>query len=337
MSSLIENLTSNFISAINSLKPSNSKKMIKVYVESDPDITHWNQVFCRFNLMNVEFDFSLPNKDHYEKGKQNIFKNFKDNLGENLIICVDSDYDFLIPDLNENSSIINNSDFVFQTYSYSIENLYCYHESLLNFCVGCLNKADIKIDLAKLLIRYSNIIYDLLVWNIYLYSIKQHEDFSIENFVEICKILTVDDFENNYDASFECLNTRVRLKLNQLEQAFPHLQDKIEDYKSRLQKKGIESDNCYIYANGHLILSNVVLMFLRSIVSNEKRIKLFEIEQKCLHETHKKEEARKYKSGIIENKSIEGHIYRNFQFYNSHTYKLTEKKIQDFIKKYNLN
>lgn len=336
MNPLVNNLNSDYIGAINALSSKKSKRIIKVYVESDQDVSFWNNFFNSFNLSNVSFVISLPNKTSYETGKRNVLRYFKESIGENLILCLDSDYDYLIPDYDEDSNLINKSSFIFHTYAYSIENHYCYHKSLLNYSIQCLKKSDLKIDVGSLLTSYSTIIYDLLVWNIFLYSKKLQHEFSITDFVECCKILIVDDFENKFQTSFECLQERVSVKINELETRLTNFYGEKEEFKKYLTSKKLLPENCYIFSNGHLIMENVVLMFLKAIIKSEKQIKLDEIRSKCKHDIQVKDEERKYRKLIIENKSVEQNIYTNYNFQKSYEYQKLWKNFQQFVVTYNL-
>lgn len=56
-------------------------------------------------------------------------------LGRSLIACVDSDYDFLLQGATNTSRKINRNKYIFQTYTYAIENYHCFAESLHEVCV----------------------------------------------------------------------------------------------------------------------------------------------------------------------------------------------------------
>ena len=56
-------------------------------------------------------------------------------LGRSLIACVDSDYDFLLQGATNTSRKINRNRYIFQTYTYAIENYHCFAESLHEVCV----------------------------------------------------------------------------------------------------------------------------------------------------------------------------------------------------------
>ncbi|TGO02534.1 hypothetical protein PN36_23425 [Candidatus Thiomargarita nelsonii] len=69
------------------------------------------------------------------RGKEEVLKI---QAGEYLLLCVDSDYDYLLQDATEVSKRINQEPYIFQTYAYSIENYKCYAESLRGVCVSVI-------------------------------------------------------------------------------------------------------------------------------------------------------------------------------------------------------
>lgn len=82
-------------------------------------------------------------------------------LGRSLIACVDSDYDFLLQGATNTSRKINRNRYIFQTYTYAIENYHCFAESLHEVCVqATLNDRSI-LDFNSYLKRYSEIVYPL--------------------------------------------------------------------------------------------------------------------------------------------------------------------------------
>ena len=101
-----------------------------MYVESYEDISFWYSILKDYESSKVKFDIQLPSNDSLAKGKSKALKRHTDLLtigvGKRLIICIDSDYDYLHQDKTEQSRLVNQSDFIFQTYAYSIENLRCF-------------------------------------------------------------------------------------------------------------------------------------------------------------------------------------------------------------------
>ena len=52
-----------------------------------------------------------------------------------MLLCVDSDFDFLFNGATEQSRLIRDSRYMFHTYTYATENYLCYAPSLHNVCV----------------------------------------------------------------------------------------------------------------------------------------------------------------------------------------------------------
>ena len=79
----------------------------------------------------------LPSATSLAKGKKMVLMNTLNTaeLGRSLIACVDSDYDFLLQGATNTSRKINRSRYIFQTYTYAIENYHCFAESLHEVCV----------------------------------------------------------------------------------------------------------------------------------------------------------------------------------------------------------
>ncbi|APU95083.1 hypothetical protein BV902_01025 [Sphingobacterium sp. B29] len=336
-SSLIENLNSDFIEAQNFMKSNREPKVIKVYVESDDDIAYWNTVLTSIikNSKKFKFEVDLPIKNGNERGKQSALNLFKSNLGKHLILCLDSDYDYLLPNRTENTKLLNDSDFIFHTYAYSIENLHSYHESLNNFCIQCVKKTDICIDLNTLLLKYSNLIYELFCWNVFLYHLEKEKYFTISDFSDTIKVLNNNsDIDNGFESAFSCLGERINKKMEELNELFSDLIKEKEDFKDYLTHKGVTPDNCYLYVNGHSILENVVLMFMKPVVKKAKSDKLQEIfSSECSSELKEN-----YKNHYLNKASKEGNlireIYSNYNFFEISEFLKTKSDLKRYEEKY---
>lgn len=64
----------------------------------------------------------LPSRTSLAKGKKTVLMNQLGNqLGENMIACVDSDYDYLLQGCTNTSRYMLKCPYVMQTYAYAIE------------------------------------------------------------------------------------------------------------------------------------------------------------------------------------------------------------------------
>ena len=93
---LTENLSSLYIEAANSLRPKKARRKIVAYVESYDDISFWRALLADYEDNTRYFEVMLPSQDSLAKGKKTVLMNhLGKQLGENMIACVDSDYDYL--------------------------------------------------------------------------------------------------------------------------------------------------------------------------------------------------------------------------------------------------
>ena len=169
MPSLKDYLDSDYLDAANHLQPKSAPNQITVYVESDEDISFWFNILRPYQSSTIKFNIILPSHAHLEKGKTAALRRSNDiftliseeQLGRFLLICVDSDYDYLLHQLYtkaEKQAIatkINANPFILQTYTYSIENYKCYAESLDEVCTTSTTNNRAVVDFPELLKQYS--------------------------------------------------------------------------------------------------------------------------------------------------------------------------------------
>ena len=153
---LAQNLNSLYVEAANRLRPKQARRKIVAYVESYDDVFFWRTLLNEFENDRLYFQVMLPSSTSLAKGKKSVLmNNLGEQLGQNMIACVDSDYDYLLQGATSTSRMINQNRFVFQTYTYAIENYLCYAGALHEVCVmATLNDREI-IDLEEFMRMYS--------------------------------------------------------------------------------------------------------------------------------------------------------------------------------------
>jgi len=284
---------STYVENSNKLNPKKAPQKITVYVEAIEDIAFWSEVFKEYEVShNLIFEIMLTSYAHSNKdtvlSKQN-------EAGKYLLLCVDSDYDYLLCDLydapksteseqtknNINKTIqkakmIKNNEFIFQTYAYAIENFKCFADSLRDLCVKATFNTEFILDFPNFLIEYSKNIYELLVWNLLFYK-KGITDpniypttFIIEEFKKIVKFdkeLNKSDFTKSPKdmGIFKELSHRVQSKLQQLKTAQANFLSEANDLKIQLAILGLEENNAYLFMQGHCLFDNVVLQILSPV------------------------------------------------------------------------
>jgi hypothetical protein len=295
---LLDNLNTDLLAAFSALLPKGSPQRVLAYVESDDDIAFWRGILAPFEKNSLSFDIQLPIRNALEKGKSAVLK-FADRVGNNLILCVDSDYDYLLQDTTATSALINNNSYIFQTYAYSIENLQCYASSLHLICAQSSKNDTRIIDFEALLKLYSNIIHPLFLWSVH-FSLQQNTtSFTLTDFCNNVKILEKAIVAEQFSTALQGLKNSVAAKVQALETKYPNDKPHIEALAQRLTLLGVEPNNVYLFVNGHTIKDNVTLMFLNPVFRHLKDEKENQIKANAKDNTVKHNQLDFYKKQII--------------------------------------
>ena len=214
---LTQNLNSLYVEAANRLRPKKARKKIIAYVESYDDVFFWRTLLNEFENDERYFQVMLPSSTSLAKGKKSVLMNdLGSSLGQNMIACVDSDYDYLLQGATNTSRMINQNRYVFQTYTYAIENYQCLAECLHEVCVmATLNDREI-VNLEEFMKMYSRIAYPLFIWSVWFYRKHRAGAFSLLDFCEIVKLEKVSIY--HLEVSLDRMHRRVSHKLKKLEQ-----------------------------------------------------------------------------------------------------------------------
>ena len=281
---LKHSLSSDYLAAARLLSPKKKRKRVVVYVESYDDIAFWRDILKDFENDKRYFEVMLPaNSRNLVHGKTSVLMQSLQNeqLGENLIACVDSDYDFLLQGASDSSKQVNSSPYVLQTYCYAIENYWCFADSLHEVCVeATLNDHQI-FDFKRFMTDYSKIVFPLFMWNIYFYRRCDWSKFPMKRLHDNTMISpiniknpqqTLDNLQHKVDRELEYWNTR-----------YPELVDEVEKEKARVQDLGLTPDTTYLYMQGHHILDNVVMKVLIPVCTQLRREQEDMIRRKSVH------------------------------------------------------
>ena len=192
---LVQNITSEYFEATSALQKRNR---VMVYVEGYDDIPFWRAIFDEFETPDRRFEISTPARNDLAKGKKVVLQ-FAPQAGRNLILCVDSDFDYLFGDLSSQSRMVNHTPFLLQTYTYAIENYLCYPPSLHSVCVRATKKDVHLFDFEEFMREYSRIIYPVFVWYAFAARIDRPTIFTLADFRNTVKINFINVEENGED------------------------------------------------------------------------------------------------------------------------------------------
>ena len=316
MSKLKDNLNSDWFRAKN-------RGAIKtIYVESDIDIPFWKEIFVRY-APNSKFTFKSSYKT--KKGKDALLKEFKGKLGNFLLLCVDSDYHYLLQDSTINSRTVNNSQYIFQTYTYSIENYKCWHKSLNKLPVrASLNDRDI-LNFETLLKDYSSVIYELFVYYI---NAKLNE----KNFFQK-EFLSIISFGKQLipcEIKFDTIQEKADAKIQELKKTALN----VENTQNSLTKLGVNKDNVYLFISGHFIFDKIVEPIMKQAVSRLKKMKQNEMKDIFTPKAELEKEIKSYNNAV---RNVQDLLYNNFDFFDCPLILNIKKDVVVYDKKIKLN
>lgn len=254
---LLSNINSAYIEAANRLRPKSKKKKVVAYVESYDDIFFWRSVLSDFEDDNTEIEVMLPSRTSLNRGKKTAMMNqLGDALGRYMIACVDADLDYLLQSSTISSERMLSNPYVVHTYVYSIENYFCYSKSLHTVCVmATLNDRSV-FNFEEYLRMYSDIVYELFVWLIWLHRHERFNDMPLSSFNNIASVEQL-NIQKPLDA-LERLRRNVNRKLAWLQRHVPEAKGKLTALKEELALLGVDRDSTYLFVQGHHLMDNVV-------------------------------------------------------------------------------
>ncbi|MFI3219122.1 MAG: DUF4435 domain-containing protein [Methylococcales bacterium] len=319
--------SSDYQEAVDSFLRKSEPKTILVLVEAINDISFWYSVLNKYEKREkIKFDIVSYSSDSLATGKKELRKHLNKS-GEYLLICLDSDYDYLLPNNSDEAKEINQNHYIFQTYAHSMENLKCYAESLSNVCVQATKNTNEKINFPNLLKKYSEIVYPLFIWNLYFYNIQNCEAFPKKDLSSIIQV-TKEFKSDEYEEILEILRIDVTSKLQALQNQFPVYQYQIDIFSKLLNNIGLNNDNAYLFVDGHALYTTI-LMFLKPLckeLSNEHRQK---IETLARTKEEKKENINYYNNSIVK---VETVLSINENFKECFLFKKIENDIENYLK-----
>ena len=328
--SLRDNLTSSYFNAAQKLYSKKVRRRIIAYVESYDDVAFWRTLFEEFENDERYFQVMLPSATSLAKGKKMVLMNTLNTaeLGKSLIACVDSDYDYLLQGVTNTSRKINRNKYIFQTYTYAIENYQCFAESLHEVCVqATLNDRPI-LNFDAYLKRYSEIVYPLFLWNIWFYRQRDTYTFPMYDF-NSCTALREINLRHP-EHSLEAIERRVNSKLAELTNRFPHSINKVNELGDELKALGLSPQTTYLYMQGHHVMDNVVMKLLVPVCTILRREREQEIKRLAEHNEQFRNELTCYENSQI---NVGVMLKKNVAFKKLIHYEWLRRDIREYLAK----
>lgn len=326
---LISNISSAYIEAANRLRPKVKKRKIVAYVESYEDIFFWRNVLGEFEDDQTAFEVMLPSRTNLNRGKKTAMKNQLGNaLGKWMIACVDADLDYLLQRQTPSSKWMLDNPYVVHTYAYSIESYQCYAPSLHNVCVmATLNDRNL-FNFEEYLRQYSEIVYELFVWLVWLHRRGRYNEFPLTSFNNITAMEQLNVFKP--EESLEKVRKSVNRKLAWLQQHVKDAKGKLTPLKQELADLGMKKDNVYLFIQGHHLMENVVDAAMTPVCTLLRRQREKEI--KLLSNNNAQQLANELAAYAHSQFQPAQMLRRNTQYKECETYQMLRTHIQNLLK-----
>lgn len=322
---LSKNLTSRYLEAAHRLRSKQARRKIFAYVESYDDVAFWSQLLREVETDDYCFQVMLPSRNSLTKGKRSALTNvIGDQLGRNMIACVDADYDYLMQGATETSRTVTGNPYVFHTYVYAIENYQCYAPSLHDVCVmATLNDRRI-FDFEAFLAAFSSIVWPLFVWSIWCYRHGSHGTFSM---ADLCNVISLNNFNASHPESvLEQLGRRVGRKVGWLQHHLPQAKRDYASLRDELGRLGVTPETTYLYIRGHDLFNAVVVPMLTAVCETLRREREREIRQLAGHRTQMQNELSAYQHAAA---PFEEMLRKHTGFRDAPTY----RRVQDDVRR----
>lgn len=247
---------------------SHRHRLVKVFVEGYDDVAFWRGIFDDYETEELKFEINVPSRPDLAKGKKVVLKMIPES-SDNRILCVDSDFDYLFAGTTEQSRIVNDTKYLFHTYTYATENYLCWAPTLHNVCVKATKNDALIFDFVEFLESYSKIIYPLFLWYAHSAQRQTEHAFSLVEFKNSVKLNYLEINDNGIE-TLEWLSRIVKKRIEELETKYSSWIPSVESFGRSIEILGVTPSQTYLYMQGHTLMNNVVIVILNAVCDRLK-------------------------------------------------------------------
>lgn len=300
---------------------------VKALVEGYEDIAFWRGIFDEYESPLVSFDISVPARDDLAKGKKTLLK-MADKGSKQLIMCMDSDFDYLFANQTEDARRINSSPYLFHTYAYATENYLCFAPTLHNICVKATKNDSRIFDFVRFMTEYSRAIFPAFVWYAFSAQISEPSIFILADLKNTVRIGYLDTVADNGAGTIEWVSRQVARRVQRLETDHPRTAERLPAFEKMLSERGVTSDNAYLFMHGHTLMDNVTVVVLDAVCNELKRLSLARIDGSTRQGVARVNEQSNYNNSLYNVRDV---LLFNEQYKNCFLYQKLRSDIEQFI------
>ena len=257
------------------LPPDTNQKLVEVFVEGYEDVAFWRAIFDHYQNPYVKFEISVPNREDLPKGKK-VLLGMIPRSSEKLLLCVDSDFDYLFEGRTEQAREVNESPYMFHTYAYATENYLCYAPSLHNVCVKATKNDTHIFDFVKFMRQYSVTIYPLFLWYAFSAQSESEHVFPLVDFKQSVRLNYL-DLEDNGANTLAWLQRNCDKREKLLCSRNPKMIEPMKIFERQLRKRGVTPETTYLFMHGHTLMDNVVMILLNTVCEKLREMSIAKI------------------------------------------------------------
>ena len=311
-----------------SLPICDGKRLVRVFVEGYEDVAFWRCIFDNFTNPYLRFEISVPTRKDLPKGKK-VLLSMAHEANEEMLLCMDSDFDYLFEGDDEQSRLIASSPYMFHTYTYATENYLCYAPSLHNVCVKAVKNDAHIFDFEHFLAEYSRTIYPLFLWYVLSASRNSERVLPLVDFKAAVRIGYI-DIEDNGANTIAWLSRNIERKVASLEADNPDMAAAMPEFAERLRGRGVEPELTYHFMHGHTLMDNVVMVVLEGVCEKLRQLSLAQIIYSSKEGVALKNEISNYNNSL---RSIRDVLLDNDNYTSSPLYRRLEADIKRYIER----
>jgi hypothetical protein len=244
------------------------QRLVEVHVEGYDDVAFWRGIFDDFESPRVSFDISVPPRSDLAKGKRVVMDMIPES-GPELLLCVDSDFDWIFGGRTEQSRRMLGAKHLFHTYAYATENYLCWAPALHSVCTRA-TKNDTRIfDFEGFLARYSRVIYPAFAWYAWSAFAGDEHIFKLIDFKNTVRLNYL-EVRDNGSATLEWLRGNVERRVRSLEHHYPGSVEPVRRFMKEVCPADVVPESTYLFMHGHTLLDNVVMPMLNAVCEKLK-------------------------------------------------------------------
>lgn len=308
------------------LPPNPNQLLVSVFVEGYEDVAFWRGIFDHFLNPHLRFEISVPNRPDLPKGKKVLMSMIPESSSQ-MLLCMDSDFDYLFDGCTEQSREVNASQYLFHTYAYATENYLCYAPSLHNVCVRA-TKNDTRIfDFEHFMHEYSCTIYPLFLWYAFSAQRATLNVFPLNDFKASVRVGYL-DLEHNGANTIKWLRDKVAKREKLLRTHNPRMVADMEAFEARMTDRGLTPENAYLFMHGHTLMDNVVLILLNAVCEKLRQMSIAKITSSKKTGVALKNEMSNYSNSL---RSVREVLLDNDNYTSCPLYKQLRADIQQYL------